>query len=116
MFDFIKNLTNSEEEKRRETVSAYLDNALTPKQAARFEEQLDNDSALRDELKSQQWVKQSLQILPRSKAPRNYMLDPARFGKPARQISYQLYPVLRTATAISAILFFFLVGLDLVSD
>jgi hypothetical protein len=116
MFDFIRNLTKSEEEKRREAATAYLDDALTPKQAARFEERLNDDSALQDELKRQQWVKQSLQILPRSKAPRNYMLDPAKYGKPASQISYQLYPVLRTATVISAILFFFLVGLDLVSN
>jgi hypothetical protein len=116
MFNFIRNLTKTEEEKRREAASAYLDDALTPKQATHFEERLKDDSALQNELKRQEWVKQSLQILPRSKAPRNYMLDPSKYGKPARQITYQLYPVLRTATVISAILFFFLVGLDLVSN
>lgn len=116
MFDFLRNLTKSDEDKRQEAAAAFLDDALTPQQTARFEELLKEDSELTKELERQRWVKEQLQTLPAVRAPRNFTLDPAKFGKPARQLSYQIYPALRTATVLAAVLFVFLIGLDFAAD
>jgi anti-sigma factor RsiW len=104
MFDFLRNLTQSGEEKRQERLSAYLDDALTPGQRSRFEEELAADATLRQELRQMQAVKRSLGELPRLRAPRTFTLDPAKYGRPAPQPAIQLYPVVRVATAITAIM------------
>lgn len=113
MFDFLRNLTKSEEEKRQETLTAYLDNSLTPGERQAFEEQLRSDSALQASLEQQLLVKQQISQLPRMRAPRNFTLDPAAYGRPAPQPAIQLYPVLRAATALAAIMIIFLFLLDL---
>jgi hypothetical protein len=115
MFDFIRNLTKSEAEKRQETLSAYLDNALTPREKAAFEEQLRSDSALRASLEEQRLLKQNISRLPRLRAPRNFTLDPAVYGRPAPQPAIRLYPIMRTATALAAVMLIFLFSLELFS-
>ncbi|MFZ0547007.1 MAG: zf-HC2 domain-containing protein [Candidatus Promineifilaceae bacterium] len=112
MFDFIRNLTKSEEEKLQETLSAYLDNALTPAERAAFETRLSADPTLRASLEQQQQIKQNVGQLPRLRAPRNFTLDPAAYGRPTSQTVFNLYPVMRGATALAAIMLIFLFSLQ----
>lgn len=111
MFDFLRNLGKSDEEKIQEALTAYLDDALTPEERRRFEEQLAADEALRADLEAQRLVKANLGALPQVRAPRNFTLDPALYGRP--QPAGRLYPALRTATVLAAILFVVVLTLDL---
>ena len=115
MFDFLRNLTKTEAEKQQERISAYLDDALTPDESAAFEEQLVADTALRASLEQQRMVKQDISQLPRLHAPRNFTLDPAVYGRPAPQPAFKLYPVMRAATALAAIMVIFLFSLEIFS-
>jgi len=56
-------------------------------------------------------VRQSLRQLPRRRVPRNFMLDPAVYGRPTREPLVQAYPVLRIATVLTA--FFFVLAIAL---
>lgn len=112
MFDFFRNLAKSAPEKRQELVNAYLDGELTPKEARRFEVELDQDPALRAELAQLRQIKRSLQQLPQVRAPRNYTLDPAVYGVPAQQTASQWQPALRVATVLTAFFFILTVALD----
>jgi hypothetical protein len=112
MFEFLRNLRKSDEEKTQEALTAYLDGALTPGEKRDFEQRLAADEALRADLEQQRLVKQSLGALPRLRAPRNFTLDPALYGRP--QPAGRLYPALRTATVLAAILFVVLLSVDLV--
>jgi hypothetical protein len=116
MFDFLRNLTKSNEERQQETLSAYLDNGLTPEERVAFEEQLEVDPALLASLDQQRLVKQNLTELPSMRAPRNFTLDPALYGRPTPKAFFSLYPVLRTATAVAAVVLIFLFSLDLFSS
>ena len=109
MFDFLRNLTKSAEEKRQETVAAYLDGVLNGRSRQQFEQEMAQDEALRLEVEQLMLIKQSLRQLPQREVPRNFILDPAEFAQrpPARQPWVQAYPVLRTATALAAFFFIF---------
>lgn len=111
MFNFLRNLTKSAEEKRQETLTAYLDNALSPRARQAFEAQLAQDPHLRAEMEAQRSVQHMLSQLPPRRVPRNFTLDPAVYGRPARQPLVQYYPALRAATVLTAVLLFFAVGL-----
>ncbi len=111
MFNFLRNLTKSAEEQRQETLTAYLDNALSPRARQAFEAQLAQDPSLRVEMEEQRRVQQMLSQLPPRRVPRNFTLDPAVYGRPARQPLVQVYPALRAATVLTAVLLFFAVGL-----
>lgn len=113
MFDFIRNLTKSAEEKRLETLNAYLDGELSARDQRRFEQELEEDAALRAEMAQLRQVKQGIGQLPRARAPRNFTLDPAVYGRPQPQPAYELYPALRVATALAAFFFIIAVVLDL---
>lgn len=113
MFDFLRDLRKSEEEKRQETLSAYLDGALTPEEKKRFERLLASDETLRANLEEQRLIKASLRRLPRMRAPRNFTLDPARYGRPAPGPAERLYPIMRVATAAVAVLFVVALAIDL---
>ena len=106
MFDFLRNLTKSAEEMRQERIAAYLDEALTGRDRQQFEQEMAQDEALRQEVEQLLLIKQSLRQLPQREVPRNFVLDPAKYGRPARQPWVQAYPVLRAATAMTA---FFLI-------
>lgn len=112
MLDFLRNLGKSKEEKRQEALTAYLDNALTRSERERFERLLDSDERLRRDLEEQRLIRATLRRLPRVPAPRNFTLDPALYGRPVPSTSERLYPVLRAATAIVAILFAIVLVLD----
>lgn len=109
MFDWIRNLGKSAEEKRQEALTAYLDNALTPAQRQAFERELAQDAGLRETMEQQRLLKAQLHQLPRVAAPRNFTLDPAVYGQQRPATTMRSYTVLRTATALVA--FFFVLAL-----
>ncbi len=115
MFDFLRNWTKSAEAKHQETITAYLDNALSSAARARFEQQMAQDPSLQAEVERQMQTRQLLRQLPPRQVPRNFTLDPALYGRPARQPLVTYYPALRAATVLTALLLFFVVGLNLFS-
>lgn len=112
MFDFWRNLTKSKAEKEQEQLHAYIDNALSANERADFEARLVQDEALRAEANALRQVKQMMAAVPRRRVPRNFTLDPAQYGRPARQPLIQAQPVLRLATAVTAIIFVVALALD----
>lgn len=111
MLDFLRERGTSVEEKRREALSAYLDNALTAAERERLERQLAGDKPLRDELERMRLLKLQMRAMPRRRVPRSFALDPALYGRPKAQPMMQLYPVLRGATALTAFLLIFTLAL-----
>lgn len=111
MFNFMGDRGSTGEDKRRETLNAYLDNALTPAERDRLESQLARDPALRTELEQLRVVKLQLRAMPRRRVPRSFALDPTLYGRPKAQPLLQLYPALRGATALAAFLLIFVFAL-----
>ena len=115
MFDFLRNLRKSEAEKRQEAITAYLDDALTAGERERLEQQMAADSGLRADMEQQQRVKLNVSRLPRVRAPRNFTLDPALYGRPARQSNARLYPAMRVATVLVGVFFIIAVGAEILT-
>ncbi len=105
MFDWLRNMRKSAEEKRQEAITAYLDEALPARERERFEAALRQDADLRAEVEGQRQIKRLLSQAPRLKAPRSFVLDPAVYGKPQPARAAVLYPRLRTATLVATLLF-----------
>lgn len=101
--DFLRNLTKSVEEKQRERLTAYLDNALSPRQRQQFEQELAQNAQLQTQVEQERRLKEQLWGLARRRVPRNFTLDPAKYGRPQSQPLLQLYPTLRMATALNAL-------------
>ena len=95
----------------QETLDAYLDNALTPAERARFEAQMTADARLRTEVEQLRALRWQMRAMPRRRVPRSFALDPAAYARPKAQPLLQLYPVLRGATALSAFLLIFVLAL-----
>ncbi len=98
------NLGKSEKEQQQEMLSAYLDNALPSAERARFEQQLALDDGLQDELTEMRMWQRQMRSLPARRVPRNFTLDPALYGRPQRRPLASAYPLLRMATAFTAVL------------
>ena len=113
MFDFLRNLTKSVEEKQQEALNAYLDDALSPQERRQFEQLLARDADLRLEFEQRQALQMQLRQMPRRRVPRNFTLDPAVYGRPQRQPLFEFYPVMRAATVLTAIFFILALGADL---
>lgn len=111
MFDYLRDRGSTAEDRQREALSAYLDDALTAAERERLESQLARDSALRSELDQMRLLKAEMRAMPRRRVPRNFTLDPALYGRPKAQPMMQLYPVLRGATALTAFLLIFTLAL-----
>jgi len=77
---FLRNLTKSDEERRQEVLTAYLDDNLSPKDKQQFEQLLYSDESLRRDLEQQRSIKQAMAQLPRMRAPRSFTLDPSLYG------------------------------------
>lgn len=112
MLDFLRNLTRSAEEKRQEELNAYLDGELRGQEREQFEALLASDPALQAEVAQLRATKEQVAQLPRLRAPRNYTLDPARYGAPAPGGGLSLYPALRLATVLTAFLLMLAVGIE----
>ena len=104
MFDFLRNLGQSANDKQQEVLSAYLDGELAPADRRRVEQQLAQDSNLQQELDAMQFWQQEMRALPSRRVPRNFILDPAAYRPPQRRPLGAAYPVLRGATAFAALM------------
>lgn len=104
MFESLRNLGQSKSSKQQEALSAYLDNELPPAERDDLEEQLALNSDLRSELAQMRAWQQQMRDLPVRSVPRNFTLDPSRYGSPRRQSMSRAYPMLRTATVFTALL------------
>ncbi|MCB9420969.1 MAG: hypothetical protein H6667_14295 [Ardenticatenaceae bacterium] len=113
MFDYLRNLTKSAEEKQQEALNAYLDDALLPKERQRFEQLLARDADLRQEVAQRRALQAQMRQMPRRRVPRNFTLDPAVYGRPQRQPLFQLYPAMQVATVLTALFFILAIGADL---
>lgn len=113
MFDFLRQFRQTAEEKRQEALSAYLDDALPPRQREAFERLLDEDAELRRALTAQRRIRQQMLRLPQRAVPRSFTLDPALYGPPRKERLAQAYPVLRAATALTAVFLLIILGANL---
>ncbi len=95
-----------------ELLSAYLDNELTPAERAALERRLAAEPALVAELEALRSVVVQARALPLLKAPRDFRLDPAIYGRPVarpaarRALDRRVTPVQRAyrwSSAISAL-------------
>jgi hypothetical protein len=105
-------------ERDLELLSAYLDNDLSDRERAALEQRLEHEDTLRITLVDLRETVALLRDLPRLKAPRNFTLDPAIYGKKspwwkqlfALEGVLQLSGALGTAAAIVLIVFGLLSG------
>lgn len=112
MFDWLKGLNRSAEEKRDERLSAYIDGTLSSRERQKLERELQQDARLRAELHDLQRTVKMLRSLPTLPLPRHFTLDPAVYGRVKPRRLY-LYPVMRAATVLTSLLFVFLFVSDL---
>jgi len=111
MFDFWRDRNLTAADKRLETLSAYLDDALPIDERERFEAQLSRDDELRIEVEHARALQMQMQAMLRRRVPRSFVLDPALYGRPKSQPLLQAYPFLRGATALAAVLLIFTLSL-----
>ena len=83
-------------------VSAYIDEALSPKEKRAFEAHLASSATLQKELLEYKHLKVTLRSLPQKKAPRNFTLSPDRVT--VRKAAPRLAPAFSFASAGVAIL------------
>ena len=83
-------------------LSAYLDDALSDKERARFDMHLAQSKEMQLALANQKRLKAALRALPVKKAPRDFMLteEMVRLRKPRTS----LFPAFRLASAVAAVL------------
>jgi len=72
-------------ERDRIALNAYLDGQLSPTEKAIIEQRLAREPVLRTELESLRATVALLKMAERVPVPRNFTLDPARYGRPARR-------------------------------
>jgi anti-sigma factor RsiW len=88
-----------------ESLSAYLDGALSPADSARLEARLRSDPGLRAVMDDLRTARGVLRTLPSRRAPRRFTLTPQMAGvKPPLP---RAYPVMRFATALATLLLVF---------
>jgi hypothetical protein len=93
-------------------LSDYVDGNLSARQVAALERRLEDDPILRRALEEMQETVHLLRGLPVLDPPRSYALSAEMAG--LRQPP-QAYPILRLATALAALAFFVVVGVDAIS-
>lgn len=116
MLDFLRDLRKSSEEKQQEALNAYLDGALTPPQLSEFEKDLAQSEDLQTQLEQMRVLQQQMRQMPRRQVPRNFTLDPAVYGRPVKEPLIQAYPILRTATVLTAFIFVFVLAASIFMD
>lgn len=88
-----------------EMLSTYLDGKLSRSDSARLEARLAADPELDSILQDLGQSRSLLRSLPKRRAPRNFTLSAKKAG--VRPPLPRVYPVLRFASALAAVLFFF---------
>jgi hypothetical protein len=94
-----------------ESLSAYLDGQLPPRQRRRLEVRLSGEPELKEALNEMQGTHAALKSLSKLRVPRNFTLTPEMVGKPA--VRARLYPTMRLASAVASILFIFVMVGDM---
>lgn len=92
-----------------ELLSAYLDDELSARDLARLLPRLEREPGLKQALEEMKAVVQQLGSLPKALLPRSFTLTPEIAGIRSRP---RAYPVFQFATALAAIVFVALVGVD----
>ena len=92
-----------------ELLSAYLDDELSARDLARLLPRLEREPGLKQALEEMKAVVQQLGSLPEAPLPRSFTLTPEIAGIRFRP---RVYPVFQFATALAAIVFVALVGVD----
>ena len=92
--------------RKLEALSAYLDGELSHRASQRLEVEIERDAELRAALDDLKRTRAVLRRAPRLRAPRNFTLSPELAGvQTQRRSSAGAYALLRTASALAAILF-----------
>ncbi|MEM7333393.1 MAG: hypothetical protein AAF490_14990 [Chloroflexota bacterium] len=112
MLDFLRNLTKSAEEKRQEQIDAYVSNSLSSVETRQFEAEMAQDADLQAEVDARLQLRQAMRSMPQRRARRSFALDPAKYGKPQPQRLGQFYPMVRTATALTAVFLVIAIGAE----
>jgi hypothetical protein len=100
---------SSRNRKTLEQLSAYLDGELSKRDAARLEARLQDEPDLLEMLEQLRQTVHLVGTLPEVSIPRSFTLTPEMAGIKERP---RVYPVMRLATAVAAVAFFALVGVD----
>jgi hypothetical protein len=107
----MERLSHNHAEDTGELLSSYVDNALDLSERRRAEMQAERCAACAQELRDLRMFKALLQELPTVQPPRSFTLDPATAVGPRRL----LFPTLRLATLVASVLFFVVLGADLLN-
>lgn len=89
-----------------EMLSAYLDNELTPDERALLEQRLASDETLRQELAALRQVSLAVRGMPMLRAPRDFRLDPAVYGRRPQRQWFRLYQWSSALSAAAALVVF----------
>ncbi|MCJ7825690.1 MAG: hypothetical protein MUP44_12385 [Anaerolineales bacterium] len=92
-----------------ESISAYLDGELSARDLACLLRRLEREPGLKDALEELKSIVEQLESLPEASLPRSFTLTPDAAGIRSRP---RAYPAFQFATALAAIVFVALVGLD----
>ena len=96
-----------------ERLSAYLDGALSEKEASRLEARLREEPTLQQALQELKKTAQMVASLSEISLPRSFTLTPEMVGIRDRP---RIYPVMRLATALATFAFFAVVGIDAITN
>jgi hypothetical protein len=109
---FLRN--KSEHQWVEESLSAYIDDELTPRERARVEKHLEECQACADQLATLRQTVALVKELPMLRAPRSFAVRPAAVrAKPSPAPPAWGYGLLKGATALAALLLVLLIGGDL---
>lgn len=84
-------------------LNSYLDGALDAAASRIIEQRLNAEPELRAEYDSMRVTKALLRQAPRLRAPRNFTLDPARYGRPVRQGWFGGFFTMRTLAGAASL-------------
>lgn len=110
--------TRWEHARRRENLSAYLDNALRPDETRRVTAHLDRCPACRAELEDLRAVKAAVQALPRPAPRRSFTLTAPAVAprqRSAAQLLERRYVSARAASCVLAVILLLVLGFDFVT-
>lgn len=96
--------------REQEMLSAYLDNALKPRERQTLETQLQTRPELRTALNALRQTQQILRQAPAVRAPRNFTLTPEMVGLRTRPP--RVYPAFQWAFALAILVFIVVLGGD----
>lgn len=107
----MERLSHNHAEDTSELLSAYVDSALDVPEQRRAEAQVRDCPGCAQEVRDLRVFKTLLQDLPAMQPRRSFTLDPATAIGPRRL----LFPTLRLATLVASLLFFVVLGVDVLS-